>query len=120
MADVGSRGQHPRIRLDDNFSSPIRFSVLASLADGVELDFGTLARVLQANDSALSKAIAHLQSTGYVATRKGQAGSRPRTWVRSTETGRQAFNGHLNALREIVELGGRQSPWGMTRSDESG
>lgn len=104
------RRAHPRTRLDDNFSTPIRFSLMASLAEGIELDFATLAEILQANDSALSKAISHLQDAGYVAGRKGNLGSRPRTWVRSTEAGLAAFSGHLRALREIVELGGQQMP----------
>ncbi|WP_341942395.1 transcriptional regulator [Microbacterium sp. LWH10-1.2] len=100
------RDAHPRTRLDDNFASPIRFSLMASLGESVELDFATLADILQANDSALSKAISHLQAAGYVRARKGSAGSRPRTWVRSTPAGMSAFSGHLRALREIVELGG--------------
>ncbi|MDQ0725755.1 transcriptional regulator [Microbacterium sp. W4I20] len=104
------RRAHPRTRLDDNFSTPIRFSLMASLAEGIELDFATLAEILQASDSALSKAISHLQDAGYVTGRKGNLGSRPRTWVRSTEAGLSAFSGHLRALREIVELGGQQMP----------
>lgn len=102
-----ARAQHPRMRLDDNFASPIRFSLMASLSEGVELDFGTLADVLQVGDSALSKAISHLQSVGYVLPRKGYVGSRPRTWVRSTTTGQKAFDAHLQALRAIVETGGQ-------------
>lgn len=98
---------HPRTRLDDNFASPIRFSLMASLGEGIELDFGTLADILQTGDSALSKAISHLQSAGYVLARKGYAGSRPRTWVRSTADGQNAFTGHLRALQEIVDLGAR-------------
>ncbi|WP_435744224.1 winged helix-turn-helix domain-containing protein [Microbacterium sp. PMB16] len=109
-AAAGSRRPHPRTRLDDNFSTPIRFSLMASLAEGIELDFATLADILQANDSALSKAISHLQDAGYVTGRKGYLGSRPRTWVRSTTAGLDAFSGHLRALREIVELGGQQMP----------
>lgn len=99
-----ARGPHPRMRLDDNFASPIRFSLMAALSDGVELDFGTLGDVLDVGDSALSKAIAHLQAAGYVFSRKGSAGGRPRTWVRSTNAGRDAFARHLDALRQIVEF----------------
>ena len=99
---------HPRVRLDDNFSTPIRFSLIAALGDGVELDFATLAEVLQSNDSVLSKAIAHLSAVGYVSVRKAQSGRRTRTWVRSTITGRKAFAAHVRALREIVELGGER------------
>lgn len=101
---------HPRTRLDDNFSTPIRFSLMASLGEGIEFDFATLSDILQVNDSALSKAIAHLHETGYVVARKGHAGSRPRTWVRATAAGSNAFAGHLRALREIVESGGGQLP----------
>ncbi|MBW8761891.1 MAG: transcriptional regulator [Microbacterium sp.] len=100
---------HPRTRLDDNFSTGLRFSLMASLGEQVELDFATLADILQANDSALSKAISHLNDAGYVAVTKGRIGSRPRTWVRSTAAGIDAFAGHLSALREIVEIGEQRS-----------
>lgn len=101
--------RHPRLRLDDNFASPIRFSLMAALLDGNELDFKTLAEVLQVGDSALSKSISHLQVTGYVTTRRGEVGSRPRTWVCSTAKGERAFTAHLQALQEIVEFGARPS-----------
>ena len=101
---------HPRTRLDDSFSTPVRFSLMAALGDSIELDFATLAGILQANDSVLSKAIAHLQDAGYITSRKVYVGSRPRTWVRATRTGSDAFAGHLRALREIVELSGGQMP----------
>jgi len=99
--------RHPRLRLDDNFASPIRFSLMAALLDGNELDFKTLADVLQVGESALSKAISYLRDTGYVATRRGEVGSRPRTWVRSTTKGERAFTAHVEALQEIVEFGGQ-------------
>lgn len=99
---------HPRTRLDDSFASPIRFSLMAALVDDVEIDFGTLAHVLQVGDSALSKAISYLQGAGYVFARKGYVGSRPRTWVHSTAVGRKAFAAHVDALRAIVERGGQQ------------
>ena len=101
-----SPSPHPRTRLDDNFASPIRFSLLASLSEDIELDFVTLREILQCGDSALSKALSHLQAAGYVSARRGVVGGRQRTWARSTPSGRAAFAGHLNALREIVAMGG--------------
>lgn len=80
--------------------------MLAALGDGVELDFSTLREILQCGDSPLSKAISHLELAGYVFARKDRLGGRPRTWVRSTPEGRVAFSAHLQALREIVALGG--------------
>jgi len=96
---------HPRTRLDDNFASPLRFSLMASLREDIELDFTSLAKILQCGDSALSKSISHLQAAGYLVAHKAPAGSRPRTWVHATQEGRQAFTWHLAALREIVETG---------------
>jgi DNA-binding MarR family transcriptional regulator len=109
------RDPHPRTRLDDSFSTPVRFSLMAALGDSIELDFATLAAILQANDSVLSKSIAHLQDAGYITSRKVYVGSRPRTWVRATTEGADAFAGHLRALREIVELGGGQLTWTSDR-----
>ena len=97
---------HPRTRLDDAFAGAIRFSMMAALRDGVEMDFATLAHVLQANDSAVSKAIAALSAVGYVTVRKGQVGARPRTWVRTTAPGARAFEAHVQALRDIVAASG--------------
>lgn len=104
-ADANGGGSHPRLRLDDNFASPIRFSLMAVLADGSDLDFGTLADILDVGDSALSKAITHLQGAGYLTARKVLSGGRPRTWVTSRPGGREAFARHVEALRQIVELG---------------
>jgi DNA-binding MarR family transcriptional regulator len=95
---------HPRTQLDDNFASPIRFSLMAALGDGMELDFQALREILQCGDSPLSKAITHLQAADYVLARKGVVGGRSRTWVLSTKPGRDAFAAHLQALREIVAL----------------
>jgi len=97
--------EHPRLRLDDSFASPIRFSLMAALGEDLELDFATLGGILQVSDSALSKAIAALEHAGYVGVRKGQVGSRPRTWVRGTADGRRAFYAHVRALQAIVDFG---------------
>ncbi len=100
------RRGHPRMRLDDSFASPIRFSAMAALGEDVELDFRTVGEILDVGDSALSKALSYLHDVGYVETRKGVVAGRARTWVRASRAGREAFAAHLAALREIVELGG--------------
>ncbi|GAA3925824.1 transcriptional regulator [Microbacterium soli] len=97
--------QHPRLRLDDSFASPIRFSLMAALGEDLELDFATLGGILQVSDSALSKAISSLDEAGYVTARKAPLGARPRTWVRGTAQGRRAFRDHLAALQAIVDYG---------------
>lgn len=93
---------HPRQRLDDAFQTPIRFSLMAALGRGTEIDFGTLKELLEADDSVLSKAITHLEKLGYLKVTKGYVGNRPRTWAASTAAGHRAFQAHLDALREIT------------------
>ena len=53
-------------------------------------------------DSVLSKQVSTLEQAGYVRVRKGYVGKRPRTWLSLTRAGRDAYTGHLGALREIA------------------
>lgn len=94
---------HPRHRLDDALQTPIRFSLMAALGHRNEIDFSTLRDLLEADDSALSKAISHLERAGYVKVTKGYVGNRPRTWIESTAKGRRAYGAHMLALRAIAE-----------------
>lgn len=94
--------KHPRSRWDDAFQTPIRFSLMAALVPDVEIDFRTLRELLEADDSALSKAVSHLDAAGYVAVTKGHVGNRPRTWMRPTRRGVDAFRAHIAALRDIA------------------
>ena len=94
---------HPRARLDDLVHQPVRFSLLAGLAQADELEFRFLRDTLQISDSLLSRQASTLEQAGYIAIRKGHVGKWPRTWLKLTPEGRTAFNDHLNTLREIVE-----------------
>ncbi|MEZ3162054.1 transcriptional regulator [Microbacterium sp. BWT-B31] len=96
---------HPRHELDEAFLTPVRLSLMAALVGDVELDFATLRDLIEADDSALSKAITHLERLGYVTVTKGFVTNRPRTWVASTAKGRRALGRHVRALRAITESG---------------
>ncbi|MGO1629669.1 MAG: transcriptional regulator [Microbacterium sp.] len=93
---------HPRHRLDPAFQTPIRFSLMAALRRDADIEFGILRDLLEADDSSLSKAIAHLARTNYVRITKGYVGSRPRTWISITAYGERAYADHLTALRAIA------------------
>lgn len=93
---------HPRHRLDDALLTPIRLSLMATLGAEAEYDFASLRALLEADDSVLSKSIAHLERAGYLKVTKGYVANRPRTWVRSTSRGRKAYAEHIRALREIT------------------
>lgn len=108
---------HPRHRLHAEFQTPLRLSLMAVLGPDTELDFGTLRDLLESTDSALSKALTHLEAADYVAITKGFVGARPRTWVRSTLAGRLAYQQHLRALREITGIDDVQSDGTATTQD---
>ncbi|WP_380164818.1 winged helix-turn-helix domain-containing protein [Jannaschia sp. R86511] len=94
---------HPRARLDELVHQPVRFSLLAGLAQADELEFRFLRDTLQISDSVLSRQASTLEQAGYITIRKGHVGKWPRTWLMLTPAGRDAFNDHLATLREIVE-----------------
>lgn len=75
---------------------------MAALDTRTEVDFRTLRDVLETDDSALSKAISHLEHAGYVKAVKGYADNRPRTWVIATPKGARAFHQHVLAIQEIA------------------
>lgn len=95
-------GEHPRSRLDPVIHQPVRFSVMATLAETDEAEFAFVRDAVQLTDSALSKAVSVLEDAGYVKVRKAFVGKFPRTWLKLTKSGHDAFAAHLAALRDIV------------------
>lgn len=95
---------HPRHDLDPAFATPVRLSLMAALNADEEIEFGAIRDLLETSDSVVSKAIATLEDTGYVKTRRGSVGRRPRVWVRPTGRGSAAYARHLAALRAIAGL----------------
>ena len=70
--------EHPRHKLVDEFTNPVRFSLVAGLAGVEQIDFATLRNHLQVSDSVLSRQASQLEGLGIVAVRKGYIGKRPR------------------------------------------
>ncbi|NQW87741.1 MULTISPECIES: transcriptional regulator [unclassified Frigoribacterium] len=93
---------HPRLRLSELLHQPVRFSMMAALAAAEGLDFRDLRDAVQVTDSTLSKQVSALEAAGYVAVTKGFVGKRPRTSLKATPAGREAWAAHLATLREIA------------------
>ena len=99
MTDI----QHARFRIDEVIHAPVRFSIVAALAQADEAEFAAV------RDAVQSKQVTILEAAGYVVVRKGYVGKRPRTWLRLSKTGAVALQEHLAALRAIADgmpLGG--------------
>ena len=93
-------------KFDELIHAPTRLSLVSLLAATEWADFQFLRDSAGLSDSALSKQLAILDDAGYIETRKGFVGKRPRTWARLTSVGRAAFDQHVAALQEIVAKAG--------------
>jgi DNA-binding transcriptional ArsR family regulator len=89
-------------RFDVLIHAPTRLSMVSLLAASDWAEFRFIRETLGLSDSALSKQLTILEQAGYVEIRKAFIGKRPRTWARLSPTGRMAFEGHVQKLRELV------------------
>lgn len=96
---------------DEVIHAPLRLRACALLAPAESLEFALVRDHLGVADSVASKHLKVLADAGYVELDKpaGQKG-RARTWVRLTKDGRRAFDGHLAALRVMVEQSAAAAP----------
>ena len=95
---------HARTRLNDDFSNPVRLSIMGALNMVEEADFKSLKEALGISDSVLSRHLSALEEKGHVKIRKVFVGKRPRTWAKLSPEGRRAFTGHVQALKEVTGL----------------
>ncbi|MEA9987243.1 transcriptional regulator [Subtercola sp. RTI3] len=93
---------HPRHLLSEVIHQTVRFSIVAALASADSLDFATIRDAIQVSDSVLSKQITILEQAEILEVKKGYVGKRPRTWVKLTPDGREAWVNHLDVLRQIA------------------
>ncbi|MER5478347.1 transcriptional regulator [Streptomyces sp. NPDC002734] len=87
---------------DATVHAPNRLRVCALLDAAGEAEFGLVQQQLELSASALSKHVGVLMEAGYVEQRKAVRDTRQRVWLRLTRQGREAYHGHLAALRAIV------------------
>jgi len=93
------------VAFDELIHQPTRLRIMAFLArlgPDAEVEFGRLQKSLGLTEGNLSRHLSKLEAAGYVRLKKGYRGRRPRTWVRLTGKGRDAFYAHLEVLEAIV------------------
>ncbi|HYZ28758.1 MAG TPA: transcriptional regulator [Thermoleophilaceae bacterium] len=89
-------------RFDELIHPSTRLSIVALLAAADWVDFAFVRDQLGLSDSALSKQLSTLEEAGYVSIERPVSGRRRRVQARLTPAGRNAFKGHVAALRAIV------------------
>lgn len=90
-------------RFDELIHPTTRLSLVALLAGADWAEFAFLRDQLDLSDSALSKQLSTLEEAGYVHIERPLRDRRRRVRARLTDAGATAFQGHVAALREIVE-----------------
>ena len=90
---------------DNVIHAPTRLAIVSLLAAVEAADFKFIRDEVGLTDSALSKQLTTLEEAGYVKLSRGFVGKRPRTSARLTRSGREAFDAHVAALRQIIERG---------------
>ncbi|CAG6392261.1 transcriptional regulator [Streptomyces cocklensis] len=93
-------------RFDELIHPSTRLSLVATLTAADWAEFGYLKEQLGLSDSALSKQLTTLEEAGYVTTERRLSGTRRKVRARLTDAGRDAFDGHIAALQEIITEAG--------------
>lgn len=78
---------------------------LCGLSAREQVDFGFLKSKLDLTDGNLGAHLTTLEENGYIDVEKTFVGKKPKTFVAVTKAGRRAFDGHVAALRLILEAG---------------
>jgi DNA-binding MarR family transcriptional regulator len=94
-------------KFDELIHPSTRLSLVALLAAADWADFAFLRDELALSDSALSKQLSTLEEAGYVEIERPVRDHRRRLHARLTPAGAAAFDGHVAALRSIVDNGER-------------
>ena len=102
-ADPPSTGE--AVVLNETIHQPTRLRImtlLVSLPDGDRLAYGFIQNTLGLTGGNLTIHLRKLEAADYLTITKEFQGSKPRTWVKATTTGRQAFAKYLSNLQRAL------------------
>lgn len=92
--------------LDPAIHAPARLRIMAalheSLAEGDELTFPLLQKMLGMTAGNLTTHLAKLESAGYVSLAKAFAGRKPVTYIALTPAGRVAYRAYRTQLLDLL------------------
>ncbi len=92
-------------QLNETIHQPVRLRAMAALVSlnhQEQMDFTSLARLLDATDGNLGAHLLKLEEVGYVKVEKTFVKRKPRTFLSATHKGRAAFEDHVGALKEVI------------------
>ena len=89
--------------LNKVFESKIRLDIMSVLVANGSADFATLKSLLELTDGNLASHTRHLEDAGYVRCEKSFIGRKPNTMYVITESGREAFAAHIDAMERFLK-----------------
>jgi DNA-binding MarR family transcriptional regulator len=94
------------VQLDNIIHQPVRLQIMSSLVSldqNEHVNFTYLRKLLKLTDGNLGAHLSKLEQAGYVKIDKTFVARKPQTFIRATGKGRDAFDGHVAALKEIIQ-----------------
>jgi DNA-binding MarR family transcriptional regulator len=82
-------------------------SVLVSMNKDMQVSFNYLKDLLELTDGNLGAHLRKLEEAGFITICKTFVNNKPLTYVELTSLGRKAFQEHVMALQDILQVNGR-------------
>ncbi len=89
--------------LNKIFESKIRLGIMSVLVANGSSDFATLKSLLELTDGNLASHARSLEEAGYLRCEKKFVGRKPNTTYIVTESGRNAFAAHIDAMERFLK-----------------
>lgn len=90
-------------KLDDVLSSKIRLGIVSLLVTAEIAEFTYIKEILALTDGNLSTHLKKLDEAGYVSIEKSFFNNKPKTTVKITSKGLNAFNDYVSFLENIIQ-----------------
>ena len=89
-------------QLNKAFDSRIRLGIMSILSVNEVADFNTIKELLEITDGNLASHLKALETIDYIQSKKQFIGRKPNTQYFITESGKNRFKEHLNALEKLI------------------
>lgn len=90
-------------RLNKAFDNRVRLGIMSALAASEFLDFKRLKELLDLTDGNLASHLKALEKEKYISFEKAFVERKPKTTYSMTDSGRVAFEDHINALESLIK-----------------
>ncbi len=90
-------------QLNKAFESRVRLGIMSVLVVNDRVDFNTLKQLLEITDGNLASHLKALEEKEFINMKKQFIGRKPRTSYQVSETGRELFARHIEALENLIK-----------------